>query len=562
MAYTANDKILAQHYNEFVAGSGTFGNFNHSVRNVNTVWAEGNNDRGLGQTPLSQAPVAAIVTATQWASIMSTLQLIDDHQDTTITNRLPGDGVNVASNALVIGSWYTVVGGSEGTGDWPSAGFDAGLEMVTKGGTNNSTGYTDGDALTIGAPDLTGGTQAVGSIMTYQDGALIQGVTGFTPTGVETNEINTYYEVGQKSTSGSGLGVSFTIAKAGGAIDYSDLTITITSPGYGYSNGDTIVIDGTRLGGATITNDLTLTITTFVANGTIKDVGVTTIGTGYTSIPTVTAPTGTIGTLTLTGVIGEQAFKATATTNGQADGIARRPTIVADQIIAYVDTLDTSITEVFAAAATPDAIATATTAVEVASDTNDWNVTSVHTINVQFTSGDHARYFFNAGGNIAIEVERNGGTGTAKDLAWDDQTSGDADHGILPNAGAVTMGAHGTNKLGGYTSATLETEETTIGYYELGLTDITLYQLFDQGGSVYSSNNLTIEAKSNGVQGAAGDNGDLITFTITMSDSAGDPPDVTGTTLARATVNYPATTYITNSWGTVSFLPASTVVQT
>jgi len=89
-----------------------------------------------------------------------------------------------------------------------------GLASVTLGGTNNSTGYTTGDALTISAPDLPGGTQAVA-------------------------------------------------------------TVTATA-------------------------------------GVIDGVVVSTAGTGYTSAPTITADTGTQGTLTLTGVL------TTGTTNAIA----------------------------------------------------------------------------------------------------------------------------------------------------------------------------------------------------------------------------------------------------
>jgi len=89
-----------------------------------------------------------------------------------------------------------------------------GLASVTLGGTNNSTGYTTGDALTISAPDLPGGTQAVA-------------------------------------------------------------TVTATA-------------------------------------GVIDGVVVSTAGTGYTSAPTITADTGTQGTLTLTGVL------TTSTTNAIA----------------------------------------------------------------------------------------------------------------------------------------------------------------------------------------------------------------------------------------------------
>lgn len=59
-----------------------------------------------------------------------------------------------------------------------------GLASVTLGGVNNSTGYTTGDALTISAPDLPGGTQAVATVTATAgviDGVVVSTAgTGYT----------------------------------------------------------------------------------------------------------------------------------------------------------------------------------------------------------------------------------------------------------------------------------------------------------------------------------------------------------------------------------------------
>jgi hypothetical protein len=47
-----------------------------------------------------------------------------------------------------------------------------GISSVTLGGTNNSSGYTTGDALTISAPQIAGGTQAVGTVNAFANGAI------------------------------------------------------------------------------------------------------------------------------------------------------------------------------------------------------------------------------------------------------------------------------------------------------------------------------------------------------------------------------------------------------
>ena len=329
MAYTALDKILAAHYNTFVAGAGTFGAFDNDIANINTIWGVGFSDKGYGQsTVLDQVPIGSTVSATQWATLITRLLSAANHQVTSLGN-LPGDG----------------------------------------GG---------------GGPALTGG-----------------------------------------------------------------------------------------------------------------------------------------------------------------------------DLIAAITTLQTSVNDIFSNRL--NHIATATTDVENAAGSSTWDDTSVHTINVQFTSADAARHFFNAGGNIAITGALTGGT-PAKTDSWDDG----AGAGILPESGIVRLEVHATTKTGG--SGTLDTDyfiEGSTGYYELGTSPIQIFQQFTIGGGVYASNNITITAQTNGVQGPSGDNGSLITFVVTLNDvvTSGDPVD--GTTTITATVNYPATTHLTQAaWGTVTFVPASSVVQT
>jgi len=380
MAYTQFDLILANHYNTFVAGAGTFGIFDHATANINTVWGVGVNDKGYGQsTILTQVPVGAVVSATQWSTLIARILSSANHQVTSL-GTTPGDGVLVASNALIIGLEYEIV--TPGTGDWTTAGA--------------------GDSLT-----------------------------------------------------------------------------------------------GTH-------------------------------------------------------------FIATATTNGQADGTARRPLMTSGDLIAAIATLQTSVNDIFANRL--NAIATASTSIETASGTTAWPASSVHTVNVQFSSADAVRYFFNSGGTIAITMSRSGGASNAKNDSWDDE----AGAGVLPYSGTVILGEHGTTKSGG--SGTENTDwfiEGAIGYYELDIAPIQIFQQFVIGGGVYGTNNVAITAVTNGTQGSNGDTGDLLTFVITMTDDAGDPPSVDGTTEATVTVNYPATTYLTEaSWSTVTFIPASTVVQT
>ena len=73
-----------------------------------------------------------------------------------------------------------------------------------------------------------------------------------------------YYNVEQDSTTGSGTGAKFTIARTRGV--YS---VSLTHPGSNYANGDTITILGTELGGASPANNLTITVNDTYLGGII-----------------------------------------------------------------------------------------------------------------------------------------------------------------------------------------------------------------------------------------------------------------------------------------------------
>jgi len=212
--------------------------------------------------------------------------------------------------------------GEAGTG---SAGGQ-GVASVTLAGTNNSTGYTLGAALTITAPNVPDGTQATGTVTIQANGKLTAGVTTFTAagtgidgTGGAAQTVATLTATG--NTAGTGAVVSITKDNTNGVTDYSDISaVTITTPGSGYAIGETITILGTVFaGGASAANDLTLTVATHVTNGTLATLVVTNAGSGYTAAPTVTAATGTKGTATLTGVLtsnGANVIAATAFVTG------------------------------------------------------------------------------------------------------------------------------------------------------------------------------------------------------------------------------------------------------
>ena len=193
-----------------------------------------------------------------------------------------------------------------------------------------------------------------------------------------------------------------------------------------------------------------------------------------------------------------------------------------------------------------------------ASDATGWSLTSTHTIDVSFASGDAIRHFFNAGGYLEVTASRTGGAGSSKELQWDDQIGG----GLLGDMGTIQISAHGTLKTGGSgpDGGGTQNIEYSIGYYELDQPGIELFRQF-ASGSVYTSSKVNVTASVNAPAGVNNDNGNVITVVVEMLDPGvtGDP--ITGTTAVTVLARYPSTTYLTEpSWGTVAF-PVVNVVQ-
>lgn len=116
MTYSSGGLIQATDYNGFVSTT--------SGANVNATW-----NTAYGQTALSTVAASATITATQWASLNSTISSMATHQGTTITSRTSptvGATISILSalntditncytnryNAATVGTQYTSWTGS------------------------------------------------------------------------------------------------------------------------------------------------------------------------------------------------------------------------------------------------------------------------------------------------------------------------------------------------------------------------------------------------------------------------------------------------------------------
>jgi hypothetical protein len=91
MTYASGGLITAGDYNGFVGTSPS-----STANTINTIWAVGNGQYGYGQTPLSQVSTTGLVTATQWASAINTLNSIKTHQTGT------GTGIGAPTSGSLI----------------------------------------------------------------------------------------------------------------------------------------------------------------------------------------------------------------------------------------------------------------------------------------------------------------------------------------------------------------------------------------------------------------------------------------------------------------------------
>jgi len=93
MTYSSHGLIQATDYNGFVSTGSP---------NINLVWDGGTGDAGWSQGSLGSVSAGAIVTATQWASLVNTLSTMGSQTGTTITSRTaPTTGQTIAVLAAV-----------------------------------------------------------------------------------------------------------------------------------------------------------------------------------------------------------------------------------------------------------------------------------------------------------------------------------------------------------------------------------------------------------------------------------------------------------------------------
>lgn len=283
--------------------------------------------------------------------------------------------------------------------------------------------------------------------------------------------------------------------------------------------------------------------------------GTTSAGYGQSALATVSVG-GTVTAAQWASLVNTIAAMA----NHQGTTITARTAPTAGTLISVLSAVNTDITNCYNNRGNAVAVGsqftgwTGTNSKTAATSGASWSITFTNT--VTFASADAARYFFNAGGIVVLDVSKTS-TGQTGDPEWNDLAN------TLCGEIRFTGGAFsqtiagtaytGTTKIGGTGTPNILTTGT--GYFDLtpgGAATIIYKQFADT--APYTANFIQHSVALN-----AGSN--ILTFTTLWSASDGDPisggtassgatPGTAPTTIC--TYFPPSTTYLTNTWGTPS----------
>lgn len=182
-----------------------------------------------------------------------------------------------------------------------------------------------------------------------------------------------------------------------------------------------------------------------------------------------------------------------------------------------------------------------------------WSTLLTFTHTATFANGDAARYFFNAGGQLAMTVSH-ANTAAGINILFN-QLASNVGTVVMsaPTSGSITVAGvsyTGITKVGG--GGTLPTIDNNKGYYSLTTSNATVFtQTASTGPSGYLGTFIRFIVASNGPQGSNSDAGSVITI-YTVWDEIPDGFLVGTGSTTTMTVRPPSSTNIANTWGTIT----------
>lgn len=277
---------------------------------------------------------------------------------------------------------------------------------------------------------------------------------------------------------------------------------------------------------------------------TVWAVGSSTAGYGQTALAQVTAGD------TITAAQWANLINTTANAGShQGTSLTSITAPVTGGTVTYLSALPTNVQSIYTGR--NNASAQGSTTSNTATYGSTWASALTFTHTVTFASGDAARYFFNAGGQIKITMSHPAGSGI-NSLFNSLATACGTIVQSAPTSGTVTIAStsyNGITKVGGSGSSTLG---TNTGYYALTTANAQVFsQTASTGPAGYLSTFISVNVKSNGTQGSNGDAGSVITI-YTLWDEVPNGLTVSTGSAVTVTLAPPATTYLPQgaSWGT------------
>ena len=274
--------------------------------------------------------------------------------------------------------------------------------------------------------------------------------------------------------------------------------------------------------------------------------GGSTAGYGQTAVSNVAAGTNILASTQWAALVSNTASAA----SHQGSSITSVSVPVAGGTITYNAAIPTNLTTIYTNRL--NATAQGSTTSNTATRATTWSNQLTFTHTATFASGDAARYFFNAGGQIKMTVSHPGVSGI--DLLFNNLASNVGTVVMsAPTSGTVSIAGtnyNGITKIGG--SGNAPTIDSTKGYYGLTVANATAFtQTASTGPSGYLSSFIRFIVKSNGTQGSNGDTGSVVTI-YTIWDEIPDGLVVASGSATTMTLTPPSTTNIANTWGAVT----------
>jgi hypothetical protein len=290
-------KALANSVNGFSRAEGSFLVNSVTASNVFTYWAKSKvgttNPTTLSST-YTQLRKAGFYTG---ASIGSpSFSVFSNGASGTITTSLitaqgadtigfsslpPPVGAPLVGTGIPAGAQVTAIYGTGGTAasttlSSTAAIGDSTINVTSTTGISVGLVFNRGDGQAVTVTNITGNAVSLSGQLT----SVINGTS------------QTYTALNPTIPTGTGAGAQVTVSRVGNT--YSS---TITTPGNGFTIGDTLVIPGTSVSGTTPANDVTITVDSVSPKNTVSNLDGTSRvpGTGYSDDPAA-ATTGGTGT--------------------------------------------------------------------------------------------------------------------------------------------------------------------------------------------------------------------------------------------------------------------------